>query len=90
MKAVFVKEPRNLGLVALPEHSPGLGEVLVRVRAAGICGSDVHIYHGTNPLAKYPRVIGHEFAGEIVALGQGVEGISAGDHVVVDPVTSCG
>lgn len=90
MKAVFVKEPRNLGLVALPEPSPGLGEVLVRVRAAGICGSDVHIYHGTNPLAKYPRVIGHEFAGEIVALGQGVEGISAGDHVVVDPVTSCG
>jgi L-gulonate 5-dehydrogenase len=53
----------------------------------------MHIYHGTNPLAKYPRVIGHEFAGEIVALGEGVPGslgLSVGDHVTVDPVTSCG
>jgi L-gulonate 5-dehydrogenase len=58
----------------------------------------MHIYHGTNPLAKYPRVIGHEFAGEIVALGAGTEGLSLsggrslsiGDHVAADPVTSCG
>jgi L-gulonate 5-dehydrogenase len=90
VKAVFVKEPRSLEVVTLPEPSPGTGEVLVRVRAAGICGSDMHIYHGTNPLAKYPRVIGHEFAGEIAALGEGVRGFSASDHVTVDPVTSCG
>lgn len=90
MKAIFVKEPRSLGVVTLPEPSPGPGEVLVRVRAAGICGSDMHIYHGTNPLAKYPRIIGHEFAGEIAALGGGIEGLSVGDHVAVDPVTSCG
>jgi L-gulonate 5-dehydrogenase len=70
--------------------SPGKGEVLVRVRAAGICGSDMHIYHGTNPLAKYPRVIGHEFAGEVAALGEGAHNFSVGDHVAVDPVTSCG
>jgi L-gulonate 5-dehydrogenase len=92
VKAVLVKEPQNLDVVNLPEPSPGPGEVLVRVRAAGICGSDMHIYHGTNPLAEYPRVIGHEFAGEIAALGQGVEGgaLSVGDHVAADPVTSCG
>jgi L-gulonate 5-dehydrogenase len=90
VKAVLVKEPRKLDIVTLPDPSPNPGEVLIRVRAAGICGSDVHIYHGTNPLAKYPRVIGHEFAGEIVALGRGAEGFSVGDHVAADPVTSCG
>jgi L-gulonate 5-dehydrogenase len=96
VKAVFVKEPRSLDVVTLPEPSPGPGEVLVRVRAAGICGSDVHICHGTNPLAEYPRIIGHEFTGEIAALGEeavglaGTGGLSVGDHVVVDPVTSCG
>jgi L-gulonate 5-dehydrogenase len=90
VKAILVKEPRKLEVVDLPEPSPNPGEVLIRVRAAGICGSDVHIYHGTNPLAKYPRIIGHEFAGEVAALGQGVEGFSVGDHVAADPVTSCG
>jgi L-gulonate 5-dehydrogenase len=90
VKAVFVKEPLSLEIVDLPEPDPGPGEVSVRVRAAGICGSDMHIYHGTNPLAKYPRVIGHEFAGEVSALGEGVGGLSVGDHVAVDPVTSCG
>jgi L-gulonate 5-dehydrogenase len=91
VKAVFVKEPKSLEIVDLPMPSPGKGEVLVRVKAAGICGSDMHIYHGTNPLAKYPRVIGHEFAGEVAALGEGADGkFAVGDHVTVDPVTSCG
>ncbi|MDR1049393.1 MAG: Zn-dependent oxidoreductase [Synergistaceae bacterium] len=91
MKAVFVKEPHSLEIVDLPEPSPKPGEAVVRVRAAGICGSDMHIYHGTNPLAKYPRVIGHEFAGEVTALGEGADvKLSVGDHVTVDPVTSCG
>ncbi|MDR1874500.1 MAG: Zn-dependent oxidoreductase [Synergistaceae bacterium] len=90
MKAIYVREPHSLEIVELPEPAAGAGEVLVRVGAAGICGSDMHIYHGTNPLAKYPRIIGHEFAGEIVAMGPGVGGLSVGDHVAVDPVTSCG
>ena len=90
MKAVYVKEPKKLEIVELPALTPGKGEVSVRVRVAGICGSDVHIYHGTNPLAKYPRVIGHEFAGEVASVGDGVRGLSPGDHVTVDPVTSCG
>ncbi|MDR1622266.1 MAG: Zn-dependent oxidoreductase [Synergistaceae bacterium] len=94
MKAVYVKEPKSLDVAELPMPSAGRGEVLVRVHAAGICGSDVHIYHGTNPLAEYPRVIGHEFAGEVAALGLELppekRGLSVGDHVAVDPVTSCG
>ena len=90
MKVVFIAEPHSLEIKEMPTPEAGKGEVLLRVRAAGICGSDMHIYHGTNPLAKYPRIIGHEFAGEIAALGEGVEGFSVGDRVTVDPVTSCG
>jgi len=90
MKVVFIAEPHSLEIKEMPAPEAGKGEALLRVRAAGICGSDMHIYHGTNPLAKYPRIIGHEFAGEISALGEGVEGFSVGDKVAVDPVTSCG
>jgi len=90
MKAVYVAEPHSLEIREMPMPEPGQGEALVRVRAGGICGSDMHIYHGTNPLAKYPRIIGHEFSGEIGALGPGVQGFSIGDRVAVDPVTSCG
>ncbi|MEO7766589.1 MAG: zinc-binding alcohol dehydrogenase family protein, partial [Ferruginibacter sp.] len=65
-------------------------EVLIKVKAGGICGSDVHIYHGTSSVATYPRVIGHEIAGEIVETGNGVTGFSPGDRVIMDPVISCG
>lgn len=65
-------------------------DVLIRVKAAGICGSDVSIYRGTSPVATYPRVIGHEFTGEVVETGSGVIGLNAGDHVVVNPVCNCG
>lgn len=65
-------------------------DVLIKVKAAGICGSDVSIYRGTSPVATYPRVIGHEFTGEVIETGSGAEGLKAGDHVVVNPVCSCG
>ncbi|MHA1547413.1 MAG: zinc-binding alcohol dehydrogenase family protein, partial [Alphaproteobacteria bacterium] len=56
----------------------------------GICGTDIHILHGSNPFARYPRVIGHEFSGTVEAIGPGVEDLAAGDHVVIDPAISCG
>lgn len=65
-------------------------DVLIKVKAAGICGSDVSIYKGTSPVATYPRVIGHEFAGEVLEVGSDVSNISVGDHVVVNPVCNCG
>lgn len=65
-------------------------DVIIRVRAAGICGSDISIYHGSSPAATYPRVIGHEFAGEVTATGSGITHVAPGDHVVVNPVCSCG
>lgn len=90
MKAVCVKEPGHLEITERPVPAAGKGEVRIRVRGTGICRSDMHIFHGRNPLVKYPRIVGREFAGEIVALGKSVEGFSIGDHVAVDPVLSCG
>ncbi len=91
MVAITVSSP---GVLAITEHAdparPGPGEVLVKVERAGICGSDIHILHGSNPFARYPRVIGHEFAGHVVEKGAGVDGVSVGDGVVIDPVIACG
>lgn len=82
-------EPREMP--APPE--PGPGEVLVRLRAVGICGSDMHWYKeggiGASK-AQYPLVLGHEPAGEIVATGKGVESVRTGQRVAVEPAITCG
>jgi len=90
MHVVRVNRPGELTLAELPTPEPQAGDVLVKVRRAGVCGSDLHILHGKNPFATYPRIVGHEFMGVISALGDGVEGISVGTRVVIDPVVSCG
>jgi L-gulonate 5-dehydrogenase len=90
MVAVAVEKPHVLALRDEDPVKPGSGEILVRVRRAGICGSDLHIFHGSNPFAKYPRIVGHEFGGEVEAIGPDVQGFDLGDAVVVDPVVSCG
>ncbi|MEW9122711.1 MAG: zinc-binding alcohol dehydrogenase family protein [Thermotaleaceae bacterium] len=91
MRAVEVTKPMELRIIEkdIPKiHSPE--EVLVEVKAVGICGSDMHIYHGTNPLAVYPRVIGHEFVGEIVEKGSKVSNLKVGDRVSIEPIFYCG
>lgn len=90
-KAVKINKPGDL--VISTEHLPdeiGENEVLIRVRAAGVCGSDVGIFKGTNSLATYPRIIGHEIAGEVVKTGSASDSFKKGDHVVIDPVVACG
>lgn len=90
MRSVMVEGPHRINLVERESPKPGAGEVLVRVRYAGICGSDVHILHGQNPFVVYPRVIGHEFVGRIQAVGAGVAPERVGERVAVDPVIACG
>lgn len=90
MFSVVVEEPHRMAVRERPTPVPAEGEVRVRVRFAGICGSDLHIFHGKNPFATYPRVIGHEFAGHVDAVGAGVSAVRIGERVVVDPVISCG
>lgn len=90
MKSIVIEKPNTLTIEtrALPQPAPG--EVRIKVRLAGICGSDSHIYRGHNPFAKYPRVIGHEFFGVIDAVGDNVNHDRIGERVSVDPVISCG
>lgn len=91
MRAIKVAEPFKLEIVEIEKpRIKNYGDVLVKIKAGGICGSDLGIYRGTNSLATYPRIIGHEFAGVVETIGEGVEGIAVGDKVAIDPVISCG
>jgi len=90
MRAVFfdrVGEP--LQLVSMPDPEPREGEMVIQVRRCGICGSDVHL---TQTHGYYPEksILGHEFAGEVMALGKGVEGYRIGDRVSAMPAAGCG
>lgn len=91
MKAVQIVKPNQLEVIEVP--MPELTKkdnVLVKMTAAGICGSDVGIYHGTNAAATYPRIIGHEMVGVVSKVGENVTHLKAGDRVIVNQVTSCG
>ncbi|QAS52970.1 zinc-binding alcohol dehydrogenase family protein [Halobacillus litoralis] len=91
MKAIQVKEPGTLKIVEMEEPQiTNPSEVKIRMKAMGICGSDMHILHGENPFASYPRVIGHEVAGEIAEVGEAVTELNVGDKIVIEPMTSCG
>jgi L-gulonate 5-dehydrogenase len=90
MRSVTVEGPHRIALVEREVPEPGPGELRVRVRYAGICGSDLHILHGQNPFVVYPRVIGHELFGQVAAVGRGVPSARVGERVAVDPVIACG
>jgi len=90
MKSIVVTQPGVLAIQVGDRPQPGPDEVRVKVKYAGVCGSDVHIYRGHNPFASYPRIIGHEFFGLIDAVGANINQSRMGQRVVVDPVLSCG
>lgn len=91
MKAFVITEPFKSKWVDINEPAkPQSKEVLIRVKASGICGTDIHIWHGKHAAVTYPRIPGHELVGEVVAVGSAVNHVKAGDHVAVDPVVSCG
>jgi threonine dehydrogenase-like Zn-dependent dehydrogenase len=90
MRQVVTVSPGQVEVAETPDPTPGPGEVTVAVDAAGICGSDVHIYRGRHPYQIFPMVQGHEIAGHVIGLGPGTGGPSLGTAVVVEPVISCG
>jgi D-arabinose 1-dehydrogenase-like Zn-dependent alcohol dehydrogenase len=91
MKAArFTAPGAPLEITSLARPRPGPGEALVRVRAVGLCGSDVHITEGHTPTAFTPITLGHEIAGVVEAVGDGAaQQVAAGDHVFVNPMVGC-
>lgn len=91
MKAVKIEKPGEVGVVTLEKPVPGPGEALIKVMSAGICGSDIGAFRGSNVLVSYPRVIGHELAGIIESIPEdNPKGFKVGDKVIVDPYLYCG
>jgi L-iditol 2-dehydrogenase len=74
----------------MPSAEPGPGEIKLRVRACAVCGSDVRIFHHGNPRVKPPAIIGHEAAGEVIAVGQGVRKFSVGQRIALGADVPCG
>jgi len=90
MKVLLLSKYKRLEIADLPVPTVGPGEVLVRVAACGICGSDVHGYDGSSGRRIPPIVMGHEAAGTIDAIGSGVAGLAVGDRVTFDSTIYCG
>jgi L-iditol 2-dehydrogenase len=90
MKALLLKEYKHLEIAELPDPEPGPHEVLVRVKACGICGSDVHGYDGHTGRRIPPLVMGHEASGTVAAAGTNVRRFGPGDRVTFDSTVYCG
>ena len=89
MRQAVLVGPRKFSVRELQTPSPGPDEILVAVELAGICGSDLHTYHGTNPVIKPPLVMGHECAGTIARAGSAT-GLQPGQKIALEPDVPCG
>jgi threonine dehydrogenase-like Zn-dependent dehydrogenase len=90
MNALVIREPGNVAIETVPEPVRRDGEVLLRVRMIGLCGSDLNTFRGKNPLVRFPRIPGHEIAATIVDTGSLKDAIPAGVDVTLSPYTNCG
>lgn len=90
MKALLLSEYKKLDLTEMPIPVIGPEDVLIKVKACGICGSDIHGYDGSTGRRIPPLVMGHEASGEIAEIGKGVKGWAIGDRVTFDSTVSCG
>jgi len=90
MRAAVLEDLERLVVKQVPDPAIGPGEILVRVRACAVCGSDVRIYHHGNPRVKPPQILGHEIAGDVVAVGAGVDKFKVGDRVATAADVPCG
>lgn len=94
MKTTMLQEvmtaPKKIIFQEVPIPEPANNQVLLKIRRIGICGSDIHVYHGLHPFTKYPVTQGHEVSGEIVKLGAGVKDFKVGQKVTVEPQVYCG
>jgi L-iditol 2-dehydrogenase len=90
MKAAVLEALENIVIKEVPDVVPGPGEIKLRVHVCAVCGSDVRIFHHGNPRVRPPAIIGHEVAGEVVAVGDGVDQWNVGDRVALGADVPCG
>ncbi len=85
MRAVVIEEPNEVVVKEVADPTPGPADAVVKVEACGICGTDIHVIRGEFAPTRYPIIPGHEFCGEVVAVGKEVRNVKVGDFVAVDP-----
>lgn len=90
MKYIVCEKPGNFALLEKAEPGLKAGEVMVKIKKVGICGTDLHAYAGNQAFFTYPRILGHELAAEVLETGSDDHGMAVGDKVVVMPYLSCG
>jgi 2-desacetyl-2-hydroxyethyl bacteriochlorophyllide A dehydrogenase len=90
MRQAIMIEPGVIEFGQVETPTPGFGQVQIRVERIGVCGSDIHVFHGKHPFVTYPLIQGHEFAGVVESLGEGVANIQIGDKVTATPQEVCG
>jgi len=90
MRAVVFEAPGKLALREVPDPVPGPKDVVIEVAAVGICGTDAHVFDGEFEGTVFPLIPGHEASGTVVAVGSNVTTVAVGDHVAVNPSTTCG
>ncbi len=89
IQQVMVK-PGEITFHEIPVPKPGPDQVLVKIKRIGICGSDIHVYHGTHPYTSYPVTQGHEVSAQVVSLGEYVKDLAVGQKVTIEPQVFCG
>jgi L-iditol 2-dehydrogenase len=90
MKQAIMTAPGKIEFCEVDRPEPGAEQVLVKIMRIGICGSDIHVFHGLHPYTSYPVVQGHEVSGVIVEIGTDVAGFELGDKVTIQPQVTCG
>ena len=89
-RAAVLAAPRKFELVGRPVPAAGPDDAVVRIAATAVCHTDLEIYAGRHPGVRYPVVMGHEATGVVEAVGAEVEGLKAGQHVLINPIIACG
>ncbi|MCK5594857.1 alcohol dehydrogenase catalytic domain-containing protein, partial [bacterium] len=90
MKAALLEDIEKLRIAEIDTPKPQMGEVLIKVKACAVCGTDIKIFHHGHRLITFPRVTGHEVTGEIMDVAQDVSKYKSGDRVAVAPAVPCG
>lgn len=90
MKQAMMTEPGAIAFNEVEKPVPGPEEVLMQTRRIGVCGSDIHVYHGLHPYTSFPVVQGHEVGGVVAAVGENISSVKVGDKITFMPQVTCG